>query len=91
MTYEEIMRLYAAYLNKNLFIIQIPFLTTKLSSYWVDLITPVKASLARPLIDSLVHDTIATDDAIRKIIPMRLKSVREAIDIATLEMKSSHS
>ena len=88
MTYEELMRGYSAYLNKNLFVLQIPFLTTRLSSYWVDLITPVKASLARPLIDSLVHDTIVTDDSITKIIPLRLKSVREAIDIATQEMKS---
>jgi uncharacterized protein YbjT (DUF2867 family) len=88
MTYEELMRVYAAYLNKHLFILQIPFLTTRLSSYWVDLITPVKASLARPLIDSLIHDTIVTDDSITKIIPLRLKSVRESIDIATQEMNS---
>lgn len=85
LTYEELMRQYAAYLNKNLFIIEIPFLTTRLSSYWVDLITPVKASLARPLIDSLVHDTVVSDDSITKIIPLRLKSVRESIDIATKE------
>ncbi len=85
MTYEEIMRLYASYLNRNLFVIQIPFLTTKLSSYWVDLITPVKASLARPLIDSLVHDTIVNDDSITRIIPLKLKSIRDAIDIATKE------
>lgn len=88
-TYEQLMRIYSAYLNKNLFVLQIPFLTTRLSSYWVDLITPVKASLARPLIDSLVHDTIVTDDSITKIIPMRLKSIRESIDIATKEMKLS--
>ncbi|MBM2819914.1 MAG: NAD-dependent epimerase/dehydratase family protein [Nitrosarchaeum sp.] len=89
MTYEELMRVYSAYLNKNLFVIQIPFLTTRLSSYWVDLITPVKASLARPLIDSLVHDTIVTDNSITTIIPIRLKSVREAIDIATKEMREN--
>lgn len=89
MTYEELMRVYSAYLNKNLFVLQIPFLTTRLSSYWVDLITPVKASLARPLIDSLVHDTIVTDDKITKIIPLQLKSVRESITIATKEMNSS--
>jgi len=89
MTYEELMRVYSAYLNKNLFVIQIPFLTTRLSSYWVDLITPVKASLARPLIDSLVHDTIVTDNSITKIIPLRLKSVRESIDIATKEMREN--
>ncbi|MDH3488844.1 MAG: NAD(P)H-binding protein [Nitrosopumilus sp.] len=89
MTYEELMRVYSAYLNKNLFVLQIPFLTTRLSSYWVDLITPVKASLARPLIDSLVHDTVVTNNEITKIIPLRLKSVRESIDIATKEMMSS--
>lgn len=89
MTYEGLMRVYSAYLNKNLFVIQIPFLTTRLSSYWVDLITPVKASLARPLIDSLVHDTIVSDNSITEIIPIRLKSVREAIDIATREMQNN--
>ena len=89
MTYEQIMRVYAKYLNKSLFVIQIPFLTTRLSSYWVDLITPVKASLARPLIDSLVHDTIVTNNSITKIIPLQLKSVSDAIDIATKEIRGN--
>jgi uncharacterized protein YbjT (DUF2867 family) len=31
MTYEELMRVYSSYLNKNLFVLQIPFLTTRLS------------------------------------------------------------
>lgn len=89
LTYEELMRIYSAYLNKNLFVIQIPFLTTRLSSYWVDLITPVKAALARPLIDSLVHDTIVTDDSITKIIPLQLKSVRESIVVATKDIQEN--
>lgn len=89
LTYQEMMRQYSAYLNKNLFVIEIPFLTTRLSSYWVDLITPVKASLARPLIDSLVHDTIVRDDSITKLIPLKLKTVRESIDAATKEMKNN--
>ena len=89
MTYEQIMRVYSKYLDKQLLVIQVPFLTTRLSSYWVDLITPVKASLARPLIDSLVHDTIVTNDSIAKIIPLKLKSVRDAIDIATKEIRDN--
>ena len=89
MTYKQLMRVYAKYLDKKLFIIEIPFLTTRLSSYWVDLITPVKASLARPLIDSLVHDTVVTDDSITKIIPLKLKSVIESIDIATKEIREN--
>ena len=89
MTYEELMRIYSKYLKKNLYIIHIPFLTTRLSSYWVDLVTPVKASLARPLIDSLVHDTIVSDNSITKIIPLKLKSVLDAINIATIEMREN--
>ena len=89
MTYEKLMRVYAKFIKKNIFIIQIPFLTTRLSSYWVDLITPVKASLARPLVDSLVHDTVVTDDKISKIIPFERKTVIESIEIATKEMAAS--
>jgi len=91
MTYEQLMQVYSKYLKKNLYIIHIPFLTTRLSSYWVDLITPVKASLARPLIDSLVHDTIVSDNSITKIIPLNLKSVLDAITIATKEMREHSS
>lgn len=89
LTYERLMRVYATFLNRNLIVIEIPFLTTRLSSYWVDLITPVKASLARPLIDSLVHDTVVRDDSITRIIPLKLKSVKEAIEIATKEMSEN--
>ena len=62
MTYEQLMRLYSSILNRNLNIVQIPFLTPRLSSYWIDLVTPVKASLARPLVDSLVHDSVVKDN-----------------------------
>ena len=89
LSYEEMMRQYAAYLNKNIFVMNIPFLTPRLSSYWVDLITPVPASLARPLIDSLRHDSTVKDDSITKIIPLRLRPVREAIDIATNEIRAN--
>ena len=88
MTYEQLMRAYSAYLNKRLFVLQIPFLTTRLSSLWVDLITPVKASLARPLVDSLVHDTVVTDTSITKIIPLDLKTVSDSIDAAVKETGS---
>jgi hypothetical protein len=69
-----------------LFVLQIPFLTTKLSSYWIDLITPVKASLARPLVESLIHDSIVHDDSIKKYIDCELKSLHESIIIAQEDM-----
>jgi len=66
-------------LNRNLNIIQIPLLTPRLSSYWIDLVTPVKASLARPLVDSLVHDSFVKDKSIEKLVPITLKHMTEAI------------
>ncbi|HTH20887.1 MAG TPA: NAD(P)H-binding protein, partial [Nitrososphaeraceae archaeon] len=48
LSYLDMMRRYSNTLKKSIKIIIIPFLTPRLSSYWVDLITPVKASLARP-------------------------------------------
>ncbi len=79
LTYIQMMKRYAKMINKSIKIIIIPFLTPRLSSYWVDLITPVKASLARPLIDSLKHEATVKDDTIKKLIPLRLKTFEEAI------------
>ena len=84
--YEQMMRIYSAILNRNLFVLQIPFLTTKLSSYWVDLVTPVKASLARPLVESLIHDSVVHDESINKYINFELKSLHESIIIAQEDM-----
>ncbi|MDP9288118.1 MAG: NAD-dependent epimerase/dehydratase family protein [Thermoproteota archaeon] len=85
LTYMDMMRGYAKMINKSIRILIIPFLTPRLSSYWVDLITPVRASLARPLIDSLKHEAIVTDDSIKKIIPIKLRNFEEAIRAAVKE------
>ena len=63
-------------------VIIIPFLTPRLSSYWVEFITPVKASLARPLIESLKSESVVEDNQIKKLIPIKLKTFEEAIIIA---------
>ena len=91
MTYEQLMRLYSSILNRNLNVIQIPFLTPRLSSYWIDLVTPVKASLARPLVDSLVHDSIVKDDSAQKLIPVQLAHMTQAIQTAREEAKVFNS
>ncbi|HEY7573514.1 MAG TPA: NAD(P)H-binding protein [Nitrososphaeraceae archaeon] len=87
MSYIDMIRRYGRMLNKSVKIIVIPFLTPRLSSYWVDLITPVKASLARPLVDSLKHEAIVKDESIRRIIPFRLKTFEESIDLAKKKEK----
>lgn len=85
LSYLDMMKRYSKILNKSLNVIIIPFLTPKLSSYWIDLITPVKASLARPLIDSLKHPAIVRENEIKKLIPIKLKTFDESVRTAMKE------
>lgn len=85
LTYLNMMKIYGNIINKSIKIITIPLLTTKISSYWIDLITPVKASLARPLIESLKHDSVVENHTIEKIIPINLKSFQEATEYCLKE------
>ncbi len=78
--YHDLMATYAheSGLLKRL-IIPIPILSPRLSSYWVDLVTPVPASIARPLVEGLQNETVCTDSDIVDWIPQKLLSIREAI------------
>lgn len=79
-TYRRMMELYAeeARLPKRR-IVPVPVLTPRLSSYWIDLITPVPASLARPLAEGLSSRLLCLDDRIRSLIPVNLMDCRSAI------------
>ncbi|HKQ20721.1 MAG TPA: NAD-dependent epimerase/dehydratase family protein [Nitrososphaeraceae archaeon] len=79
-SYLQMMKIYAKKVGKSICIITIPLLTAKLSSYWIELITPVKGSLAKPLVESLEHDSIVEDHSINEVIPLELKSFEESIE-----------
>lgn len=68
MTYREMIDRIAAIRGRRPLIIEVPVLTPRLSSWWLHLVTPVKASVARPLIDGLRHPTVARDDRIRELV-----------------------
>ncbi len=50
-------------------IVPVRLLSPQLSAYWVGLVTPVPSGLARPLVESLVHEAICRDHAIAALIP----------------------
>ena len=90
LTYKEMLETFAAVTGKRRYIIPLPVLTPRLSSYWLGLVTAVPAAIASPLIDGLRHDLIPDDRAIREIAPIPLHTYREAI-IAALEQERSLS
>jgi uncharacterized protein YbjT (DUF2867 family) len=80
LTYHDLMRVYAkeAGLFKRL-ILPVPVLTPKLSSYWVDLITPINKEIARPLVEGLRNEVIVKNNKIQDLIPQELIPIDEAI------------
>jgi uncharacterized protein YbjT (DUF2867 family) len=70
LTYLEMMQRYAAVaeLPRRL-ILPVPVLTPGLSSHWVGLVTPVPASIARPLTESLRHEVVCHEHDIVRYVP----------------------
>ena len=61
-TYREMISAYASVRGlRPRRIIDIPWLTPHLSSYWVDLVTPVDRSVSHALIESLVTEVVVVD------------------------------
>jgi len=68
-TYGGMLTGYARVRGLRRWLIPVPLLTPRLSSFWVHLVTPVPAAIARPLIDGLRNDVIVRDDAARRLFP----------------------
>ncbi|MDT5079098.1 MAG: hypothetical protein QOJ80_3735 [Mycobacterium sp.] len=68
--YGEAMQVYAdvAGLSKRVIIV-LPFLTPSIASWWVGLVTPIPSGLARPLVESLHCDAVASEHDIDGVIP----------------------
>ena len=83
LTYRQIMDIYAeeARLARRL-VVPVPVLTPRLSSYWIHLVTPVHAAIARPLAEGLSSPVLCQDDRIRAIVPGPGLTCREATRIA---------
>ena len=81
--YRDIMRVMADELGlRRRWIIPVPVLTPRLSSYWIHLITPLSHNIAKPLAEGLKNPVVCREDRISRLIPQELLSVREAIRAA---------
>lgn len=88
LTYRRLLELYAEVVGlPRRWIIGVPVLTPRLSSWWVHLVTPVPASLARPLAEGLRNPVVCQEHAIRAFVPVRLLTAREAMARALLRTR----
>jgi uncharacterized protein YbjT (DUF2867 family) len=82
MTYREMIERVARLRHRHPVIVEVPFLTPRLSSLWLRLVTPVQAGVARPLIDGLRNPTVAHDTRLLKLVPFQLTSFDAAAQAA---------
>lgn len=69
LTYGEMMLGYARVRGLRRWLIPVPVLTPRLSSYWVHWVTPIPAEIARPLIEGLRNEVIVRDDTAQRLFP----------------------
>jgi len=79
--YLAMMRYYAELRRLRRFMIVVPVFTPELASYWVGLVTPLPASVARPLIEGLRNDLLVLrhEPALRLFPEIRPMSWRRAM------------
>jgi len=88
LTYAEMMTGYARVRGLKRLLIAVPVLTPRLSSYWVHLITPIPAKVARPLIKGLVNEVVVHDDAALRLFPgISLLDYETSVRFAFVKMK----
>jgi len=87
--YRDIMRVMAEELGlPRRYIIALPVLTPRLSSYWIHLVTPLSSRIAGPLAEGLKNEVVCREDRITRIVPQKLLNVREAIHAALSQVEA---
>jgi hypothetical protein len=91
LTYGEMMTQYGRVRGLRRFLIPVPVLTPRLSSYWVHWVTPVRAAYARPLIEGLRNEVIVRDDKAASLFPEIVPTDYEtAVRRALSELRADH-
>jgi uncharacterized protein YbjT (DUF2867 family) len=82
-TYRSMMLIYAKTRNLKRWLVQVPFLTPRLSSYWLRLVTPLPSSITRPLIEGLRTEVVCKNDLAQQIfLQIRPESYETSVEKA---------
>lgn len=79
LTYEEMMKHYAALTGRRRSVVKVPVLTPGLSAHWIGLVTDQSPKVARELVEGLSVEVIVTDDRIRSLVPFEPVGFDEAV------------
>ncbi|RKR81632.1 uncharacterized protein YbjT (DUF2867 family) [Mucilaginibacter gracilis] len=89
LSFKEMLLTYARVRKLKRKIIILPFLSTKISSYWLYFVTSTSYSLAQSLVDSMKNETIVKDNRIKDIIPRKCLTYEEALNLAFVKIEQN--
>jgi uncharacterized protein YbjT (DUF2867 family) len=90
-TYGEMMMIYAEVRGLKRWMVPVPVLTPRLSSYWVNLVTPIPAAIARPLIEGLRNESIVHEPGAQQLFPqIRPAGYRATVERALARLEASN-
>ena len=78
-SYGDLMREYARLRGLRRVMVPVPFLTPRLSSLWLALVSPVYAQVGRELIEGMRNATVVQDDAALRDFSVRPRGIREVL------------
>ena len=82
LSYGTMFQIYAQVRGLTRYVVNVPFLTPRLSSLWVGLVTPVTGDIARPLIRGLDNEVVVTDHTAQELFSVRPLSYEAAVRLA---------
>ena len=89
--YRDIMLGYAKARGLRRFLLPVPILTPRLSSYWVHLVTPISSRIARPLIEGLRNEVIVRDFSAEELFPdIKPMTYMDAVERTLLDLEAGN-
>ena len=82
LTYKQMLQQYAQTRGFKNWIVTVPIMTPKLSSYWLYFVTSTSYKLAMNLVDSMKMEVVARDRRLQDILGIETHSYKEAIAMA---------
>lgn len=89
LSFKEVLLHYAKFRKLKRWIFDVPFLTPKLSSYWLVLVSSVRFSLCYYLVESMKYNSICLNDSIKKILPHECITFEESLSRAFLKISQN--
>lgn len=89
LTYQDMMEQYAEVRGLKIWIIGVPFMSPKLSSYWLYFVTSTSYRLAQNLVDSMAVEVITKDRRLQEILNIEPISYKKAIKLAFYKIEQN--